>query len=369
LNIPDYSPYYPNWVVSGTVRDSRTCYFSDANGRWDCDWPSNPSYTLLEGDDIPGNDFVISRPDCRNVKFEFVGKSTSIKLYQPQCSCYADETNVIMVDFKKIEEVTPSGDIVNKIPTITNYHPVLSEQQNTTKFGLDATYVSVVGPVSTNGKDRFEMQLDIELYFFHLPPVALGSGTGSVDNGHIVIYDNSLKFDMKMSGWQFKSSDNNLRFTIRIHSSSGAVGANTYEVDGGYVSNIPTTGNQFATIQVPNDVVVDGSSQQFTVNYELHGTNTDLEFYFPSFSNNLEYDPFVYLPLRTCGNNQLDEGEECDYGGDGCDNQCKCVAPNYVSVGQYDCQRVTNNLNTGLSSNAGSIVAVVVVVLVTVAVA
>jgi hypothetical protein len=259
------------------------------------------------------------------------------------------------------EHAPGSNGKVQFIPTLTDYHPNLTNPENTQRFGVDATKVAIEGTV---GKD-FDLSLSIITWFFHVAglPDVHDFKEFSIGDSKYKIYDNTLKYDINMKGWPFVADSNLLQFTIRILTENSGVDKTTTNAD--HVSFVvPVLDNQdYASILFPSIVNVDGVNKNFDVKVWTHGENTDVTLEFPSFKQFLDYDPILNVPRRFCGNDVLDTNEECDYGFLGCNATCQCVEP-YVPNGGVSCILPSDASKALTSLSAGVVVVVIVVIVV-----
>jgi len=296
------------------------------------------------------------------VKMEWVGASTQLRVYQPNCFCNQVDTEYMKFHILKLVEHDPvSNKKVQFIPTITNYHPDLVGPINEQKYGVDATKAMINGTIGD-----FNMQAMFTMWFFHLPdmPNLYEYKNFTIGNNVYKIYDNTMKYDVYFKGWPFVDYNNVLQFTVRIETPGSNTNKTTL-MDNGWLFEVPVLPNQdYSRIIYPNIVNVDNTFKTFTITLDPHGDNTDVYLEFPSFKNFLDYDPIIDVPPRPCGNNKLDSGEQCDYGFEGCSANCTCVAP-YVPAGTVDCvipnPQVNNN---GLASSSSGAVAAGVVVII-----
>jgi len=146
-------------------------------------------------------------------------------------------------------------------------------------------------------------------------------------------------FDFEVENYPFSSSNNILQFNIDLLTPGNSTIFRQDNVSDSEFKIPLVEGFDQASVFVPLVVNIDGHSVPFTLDHDFHGSHTTLLFNFPSHKSSMTYDPIVFVPRRSCGNDVLDVGEECDWSDnidDGCSSNCTCIPP-YVPSGLVSC--------------------------------
>jgi hypothetical protein len=109
----------------------------------------------------------------------------------------------------------------------------------------------------------------------------------SYGNTTVTIPENTLKFTVSISGWQFANSNNTLTFGATLVVTG--TGATTPTVVSSSSNNKVYFGS--SSIDLPTTAVIDGNSKSITATASADGSS--IQWVFPSFTHTLVYDPTI----------------------------------------------------------------------------
>jgi len=193
----------------------------------------------------------------------------------------------------KLQEITSNGNVVASVnqfasspftwtaPTSVN----INNNQNNTVTQVQFTDTITVKKSAGGG--TFDVPFSLKCW------IAANDFTTTFAGEIVNVKKGQLKFTIDIQDWAFASSDNKLQFSINVLTPGSANNDTTHSagtaIPGTKNSKAYLVGN--ANVYVPMVALVDGNSTAITTSFTQEGGNLLLNFIFPSFENELIYDP------------------------------------------------------------------------------
>jgi hypothetical protein len=247
--------------------------------------------TITSSDPTPQSvmaPFEILSSDCDGVIMDFDGKSTQIKIYQPNHDG-SECRRFLKIKFESIYEIDDNDNIVKKTTTLANCGLQLIGPLTADKFGAEATFLNIKGDMIIKSS-RQRVPIDIHVWFFRSDvEFTTPDGSGHKYSG------GTLKFDVDITGYPFESPNNRLVMQIDLLT-PGEHNLEHDANDNSEVFNVPLGGSDDASVFIPKVVDIDGEIVSFEFGFESQGSHTELRFIFPSHQESMHYDPVLHLP-------------------------------------------------------------------------
>jgi hypothetical protein len=215
------------------------------------------------------------------VSIDFVGVSGKIKIYPS-----SDATSFIMVAQSKLEELLQDG---------SSTSPKREMQMANADAGWDAPTLTTVAPGIVAYKTSFTQTAAVganNAVFvlnatFYVNTTTLPSG--------LVVTQNSLKFDIAVSGWpSFTAASNYLSYELLVSAKGGDDGQASLHDQQTDVKRVRFNAMLNGGIDLPTKAIINGvADTDIVVNVEQKNNKDTIEFRFPG--NNVVYDPVLTL--------------------------------------------------------------------------
>jgi len=199
----------------------------------------------------------------------------------------AGSPNMINLKWHKIEEITPSNQVVNSVEDFDKVQHLWKTPKNATINNNNCTSIGFSTLVKSKHSPTFFANFTVTTMIFK----TTNDVNVTYANTTIVVPKSSIKFTIDISGWKFQSSNNRLRIGAKIN--SNRYKRNEFKFRNNRTRVVFVTDNGF--FDMPSFAVIDGK-QITDVNVTTYTTDDQknaIWLVFPFFNGSLHYDPVI----------------------------------------------------------------------------